>query len=234
MGNPGAIDEDSISCGNVRDANWVDPSGQQIIQSIFINAASINGNSGGPIVDTNCKVIGINTFGFNDYECFCGGPNKTVLSNSLSVLKEGTNYKSKLYLGVTWNLPNTFELNKYYNETEFYAGGLIITAIDTELSPFHTDDEPLQISDLIVSCTVTSDNNTVIRFGNDKNQTTLGKLLYYPLNTQINIKYRKRDEYQDKYKMIILNKTYSDVADYKDSLTVNPGSPLTIRIKQIS
>jgi hypothetical protein len=233
MGNPGALDEDSISNGIVRDSIWCDPSGKKITESIFISAPSSSGNSGGPIVDVNGEVIGMHSFSFNDYESFSGGPNKTVLSNSLSVLKGGNDYKSKLYLGVAWKLPNIFDLNKYYaNNNPFHAGGLIITSVDV-ISPFHTPDEQIAVDDLIISCTVTSDNN-IILFGNDINQTSLGKLLYYPLNTQINITYRKIGIYQDKNKTITLNKTYNDVEDHKDSFYEAPGYPLRINLKQIS
>jgi len=235
MGNPGALDEDSMSNGIVRDSIWCDPSGKKITESIFISAPSSSGNSGGPIVDVNGEVIGMHTFSFNDYESFCGGPNQMVLSKSLSVLTGGNDYKSKLYLGVTWKLPNMFDLNKYYaNNNPFHAGGLTITSVDDIYSPFHTPDEPIAVNDLIISCTVTSDNNTVILFGNDINQTTLGKLLYYPLNTQINITYRKIGIYQDKNKTITLNKTYNDVEDHKDSFYEAPGYPLKISLKQIS
>ena len=157
-----------------------------------------------------------------------------MLSNSLSKLKLEQDYSSKLYLGISWKLPNLFELNKYYNNGNgsFNIGGLTITNIDnTTPSPFHTVDLPLQVSDLIISCTVGSDA-TVIHFGNDKNQTTLGKLLYYPLNTTINITYRTVNEYTDKTKTITLNKTYSDVGINLDSF--KSGSPLRTTIKQIS
>jgi hypothetical protein len=240
MGNPGALDEDSLSYGIVRDTKWSDPSGQKITESIFISAPLISGNSGGPIVNIDGKVIGMHTFSFNDYECFCGGPNQSVMHNSLSILKGGGDYKSLTYLGVTWKVPNAFELNKFYNDSAnnnpnpFRAGGLTITSVNA-LSPFYiSEEEPIAVNDLIISCTVTSDNNNIIYFGNDINQTTFGKLLYYPPTTVINITYRTMGVYQDKYKTIILNKSYNDVENHVDSFSVVLNLPLRISTKLIS
>ena len=87
VGNPIVVDEDSFSFGNVRDPHWSDPDGYQVTDTIFINAPSGGGNSGGPIVNTNADVIGIYTFGFTNYENFGGGSNQYVLQNSLNVLK---------------------------------------------------------------------------------------------------------------------------------------------------
>lgn len=59
VGNPGGLDEDSISGGFIRDANYCEPSGYQITNSMYVNAPGMGGNSGGPIINKNGDVVGI-------------------------------------------------------------------------------------------------------------------------------------------------------------------------------
>ena len=213
VGNPGGYDEDSISVGFVRDANYCDPTGQQITNSIYINAPSMSGNSGGPIINKNGEAIGIYTFGLGGHiECFGGGSNKEVLKLTLTELKKGINNKSKLYLGLYWKVPNPFLTKDYYpNQNEFDAMGVYIISISS-LSPFNGI---LSIGDLLLSCTVTV-TNTTIQFGNMENQRTLGVLLYYPINTEITITYIKVNTTNIITTNVILNKSYDHVSDLLD------------------
>ena len=213
VGNPGGYDEDSISVGFVRDANYCEPTGQQITNSIYVNAPSMGGNSGGPIINKNGEAIGIYTFGLGGHiECFGGGSNKEVLKLTLTELKKGINNKSKLYLGLYWKVPNPFLTKDYYpNQNEFDAMGVYIISISS-LSPFNGI---LSIGDLLLSCTVTV-TNTTIQFGNIENQRTPGVLLYYPINTEITITYIKVNTTNIITTNVILNKSYDHVSDLLD------------------
>ena len=213
VGNPGGYDEDSISVGFVRDANYCDPTGQQITNSIYINAPSMSGNSGGPIINKNGEAIGIYTFGLGGHiECLGGGSNNELLKLTLTELKKGINNKSKLYLGLYWKVPNPFLTKDYYpNQNEFDAMGVYIISISS-LSPFNGI---LSIGDLLLSCTVTV-TNTTIQFGNMENQRTLGVLLYYPINTEITITYIKVNTTNIITTNVILNKSYDHVSDLLD------------------
>jgi serine protease Do len=128
VGNPGGFDEDSISVGFVRDANYCDPGGYQITNSIYVNAPGMGGNSGGPIINKKGEVIGIYTFGLGgNIECFGGGSNHEVLKLTLTELIKGIDNKTKLYLGLDWSVPSPFLIKNYYgNQNEFDTMGVYI------------------------------------------------------------------------------------------------------------
>lgn len=210
VGNPAGLDEDSISSGCVRDPNFCEHGGYQITDCVHVSAPGIGGNSGGPIVNSNGDVIGIYTFGMGNDECFGGGSNLSVLRATLPILKEGDN-KQKLYLGIHWFILDAITRKTlfYSNQTSFDTNGLLIYRIN-ESSPFFTI---LPEWSLLLKCVV---DGTTIEFGNQNNQRSLGALLYYPVNTQVTIYYRKVYDDQVYQQVVTLNKTYADVSEILD------------------
>ena len=230
VGNPLVVDEDSFSFGNVRDPHWSDPDGYQVTDTMFINAPSGGGNSGGPIVNTNADVIGIYTFIFTNYESFGGGSNQYVLQNSLNVLKTESraDYKSKIYLGFDWSIVSPYQLSDFYaaGSTSFAREGVKVSSINTSSPIYKSDSSGIMVGDLLISCVVTLPSAytgttllTNILFGNQTTQRTPGLLIYYPVGTEVVFSYRRTgDTGAARQITITLNKTYTseNIPNYID------------------
>ena len=188
-GNPLRIDNISISSGLIRDAHFTDTTGDQIVDTLFISASGILGNSGSPILNHNGNIIGIFTFGYeNGLETFGGGANLDTLRNTFAILDKfpdsGRNTEKK-YLGLKWSVPNPFLLQSLYTSSiiSFENIGLYVENISLE-SPFYNKIYP---GDVILSAILP--DNIIYKFGVLSNQYTLGILCYmYDINTiQVNV-----------------------------------------------
>ena len=176
-GNPGGIDNDSVTRGIVRDGHFTLTSGSYVPDAIHIDSPGISGNSGSPIMNKNGQIIGLFTFGFN-LENFNGGPNLNTLRESLKVLITRQDYKSKKYLGFDWYAYSPNTLRHYHNsDSEFPNQGVIIRNMDTN-SPFHNTS--ITNNDLILSFTI---NGKKMEVGVLPHQRTLGLLVYSTSDT---------------------------------------------------
>lgn len=212
IGNPGGLDEDSISLGNIRDPHFTEVSGAQVPDSLFVTSPGIGGNSGGPIVNTQNQVIGIFTFGYSQ-ETFGGGANRNVLNTSLNILKTETDYKTKRYLGFDWYIPSPFTIRNYYsNQQTFDKKGVYISSVNS-LSPFQGI---LSNGDLLLQATILS-TSEIIEFGNYNSQRTPGLLIYYNSSIDISIQYIKLGQTTILTQTVSLNKSYQDVPSTYDA-----------------
>ena len=207
VGNPGGLDEDSVSVGCVRDPHYCEPGGYQITDSIFVTCPGMGGNSGGPIVDEAGGVVGIYTFGVG--ESFGGGSNKGTLQQTLSVLKARRNNRQKRYLGLDWLVPSPFLFARYYPADARFSTCVYINRVGPE-SPFASVLSP---GDLLLSATLPS--GEVVEFGNTNNQRTPGVLVYYYEPIAIQIAYVKPNQ-QRLVATVVLNRTYDDVSLFLD------------------
>lgn len=199
VGDPGGADVDSFSLGYVRDNHFT--SEDQCVDSIFISAPGIGGNSGSPILNKDGDIIGIFTFGFSSFETLCGGANWNTLSIVLPKLLTDTNNLDKKYLGLNYSNPTAFDLKNFYRSKNFPSKGLLVREVSKE-SPFYGI---LQRNDLLLSATNGIDT---WNFGTSVGQYTFGILLYSTTD-KITLSYRRSSI--EKTVDVILSKTYKDV-----------------------
>ena len=205
VGNPGGIDEDSISVGCVRDPHYTEPDGYQITDSIHVTCPGMGGNSGGPIVDKAGGVIGIYTFGQSGTECFGGGSNVNTLRASLPVLKSLRHNRQKRYMGVGWFVPSPFLMASYYAADARFRTCVCVCQVSPE-SPFAGILGP---GDLLLSAQLPSGD--VVEFGNTDDQKTPGVLLYYYEPIVVQITYVKPNR-ERLVASVTLQRAYEDVS----------------------
>ena len=203
-GNPGGYDTKSFSKGVIRDPNYCEPGGYQVVNSLLITAPGIGGNSGSPILNKNGDIIGIFTFGFNNLETLGGGANLWTLQKSLKKLLNYENNRDKKYLGIHYYILNPFGMKEKYNKDTFNNKGIYINKI-SDNSPFK---DILNEGDLLLSaefCCVK------YNFGILPDQRPLGVLCYEYNVDKIKIKFCSSIDSEIKCEYVFLDKTYNDV-----------------------
>jgi hypothetical protein len=187
-GDPFGIDTLSISKGVVRDPNQFTTSSfsvfgtiMQVPPTLFVDTPSFGGNSGSPIVNKDCEVIGILTFGITDTEEMSGGSNLSILKNQLPELFNlaiiNSNIKqsqTQLYIGINYvPINNTPEkIVPYYTPNPSPPNqGALINDINLD-SPFK---DILNLSSLLLSANV---DGTEFDFGVLPDQHPPGMMVY--------------------------------------------------------
>jgi predicted nucleic acid-binding Zn-ribbon protein len=220
VGDPAGLDSDSITQGIIRSGNYtMKPISNQINECLFIDAPTMSGNSGSPILNSSCEIIGMLTFGTDTYSTFGGGPNVNSLSQSLSILSQFKNNKDKKYLGVKWGVVYPMTLYKIKDTINPLLSttirGLEIKEIDP-LSPFSGQ---LNVGDIILSAKTFDGTNTKkneYTFGVHDDEVTLGILLYKYDIVRIELTCISASNGQTNVKQISMAKTYADVPPVKD------------------
>lgn len=220
VGDPGNYDSDSMSYGIVRSGNYVQKQViQQINECMFVDAATIGGNSGSPIMNTDGEVIGLLTFGFSGYSTLGGGPNLNSLKSSLSVLSQFRHNKEKKYLGLSWGsfYPwNIFALKSANPSLSTSTAGLKLYGVDVN-SPFYG---VLSVNDIVLSAKVYNAQDELIKtydFGVSNELKSLGVLLYDYTATYVKITFIKSSNAQMNTDVTVaLSKTYTNVSSTKD------------------
>lgn len=207
VGNPGGLDDDSVSVGCVRDPHYTEPTGHQITDSIFVTCAGMGGNSGGPIVNAAGGVIGIYTF--SSGTAFGGGSNVGTLRKSLSVLKTLRNNRKKRYLGLEWHVPGPYTIAGSYAPEARFRPCVRIKQVSAE-SPFAG---VLGAGDLLLSAQLP--NGEVVEFGNTNEQKTPGVMLYYAEPITVQIAYVKPSR-ERLTASVTLSRSYEDVSSLCD------------------
>lgn len=209
VGNPGGMDEDSISVGCVRDPHYTEPDGRQLTDSIHVTCPGMGGNSGGPIVNKAGGVIGIYTFGQSGSECFGGGSNVNTLRASLPVLKSLRHNRQKRYTGLGWFVPSPFLMARYFS-----AEGFRTCVCVYQVSPESPFAGILSKGDLLLSAQLP--NGDVVEFGNTNDQKTPGVLLYYYEPIVVRITYVKPNR-ERLVASVTLRRAYEDVSVLLDA-----------------
>lgn len=176
VGNPLGEDTQSLADGLIRETEYV--GFPQPVESIFVSVPTFGGNSGSPIINEKCKVIGILTFGLtenvlvNDIsdldvpyttigfafvptETMGGGMSQRMAEPVVNYMIENTtDFTQKAWLGIdaweTVGVGNANELGLV--GTNFNVQGIRITSLNGS-SPLLTasGDGALAVDDVILS-----------------------------------------------------------------------------------
>lgn len=225
VGDPNGMDSDSISRGVIRSSCYsMKPIAYQINEGIHIDCSTIGGSSGSPILNSQCEIIGMLTYGDTNYSTFGGGPNLNSILQSLSVLLLSQHNKQKKFLGLAWGVAYPFDLFNLKNTNpllETTTKGLKIYEVDS-LSPFFGTINP---GDIVISGKLFDSNGTELSsydFGVHDYEHSLGAIIYQYPASEITLTFISKQSGQTTTTTVQLDKTYADVPEIKD-LYLNTG-----------
>lgn len=165
LGDPLGQDAQSCSHGVVRDNTYVDPSGNQPVESVLVDCIGYGGNSGSPVFDSRGLTVAIYTFGLYQTEGFGGGASQAILQPVAEAIVEADrgnvlypggdqvdqrgDYR-KGFSGIIWNTYRAIDQVKIGFEDPHLIGILVGRAgppWNSELRPqdlvLSLDDEPM-------------------------------------------------------------------------------------------
>ena len=202
-GYPSGYDVDSLTRGIIRDAHFNIRTGEHPVDSLFINAPGIGGNSGSAILNADGDIVGIYTFGYTNMETFGGGSNLWTLQKVLEKLKPladangGLNpterNTAKNFLGMDWKrtipseITSRFPVNDPQGNPVYnlpIVQGCEITAIEAT--------SPAAVAGLAVGMILlgaTAPNGQVWQFGVNEGQFTPGIMIHEAVNGAWQIEY---------------------------------------------
>ncbi len=135
IGYPLLDDIQSITRGIVRDTKFADST---VPESVFTDASIFGGNSGGPVITDDNKVIGILSWGLTGYENMNGAVASYIFKPIVKYFVD--NYSSgvvsypKGYLGVAYSYISPFQLMDYPNLSTIQ--GIYITNFDRSIPKY--------------------------------------------------------------------------------------------------
>lgn len=219
IGDPGMIDSDSLSCGVVRSARYeMKPIAYQTNECLHIDASTIGGSSGSPILNENGEIIAILTYGHEGMSSFGGGPNLNSIKKSLSVLSKFRNNNEKKYLGLMWGVVYPMDLMRLKGiqpSLKMTTGGVQLYRVNT-LSPFHNILFPGDIITEVDTYDKAGRRNGPFRIGVHDREIPLGFLLYEYDVIEVKVTYISGSDGSVNQKTVKLSKTYADVAHVYD------------------
>jgi S1-C subfamily serine protease len=141
IGNPEAIDIASISAGIIRDnRHFNDALGS--VESVLVDTPGTAGNSGGPIIDKDCKVIGVFTFGEGATGSLGGGPAQFLVEDIADVIMAYDRDGRPQRIGYDKTDSPPFpdaDHPKVYNNGEFikgYLGAFVVAVTPIDMFTF--------------------------------------------------------------------------------------------------
>jgi hypothetical protein len=222
IGYPLGDAQQSIVKGAVRDPTYCLPNLQSGIDQIYHSAPATNGNSGSCILNSDGKIIGIHSWGYNripnvDFENFVGGPASHCIFDILSYMLFNSNnlnlndtkkFFNRSILGIRATIINdVFKIiNMNISSLKELDGILIKEILPNKTIDLHNKRNntiKIDLNDIITHIFDTSGNEIGIGY---TKESPVNILFLHPLYTNLKIKIRKANQnYQTPIDIELLN-----------------------------
>jgi hypothetical protein len=206
IGYPLGDAQQSIVNGAVRDPTYLFPNLQSGLDQIYHSAPATNGNSGSCILNSDGKIIGIHSWGYNripnvDFENFVGGPSTHCIFDILSYMLFNSNnlnlndvkkFFNRALLGIRATIINdVFRIiNMNVSSLKQLDGILIKEIIPNKTVDLHNKRNntiKIELNDIITHIVDTSGNEIAIGY---TRESPVNILFFHPF-TNLTIKIRK-------------------------------------------